>query len=129
MTFDALKRLFWPHTIGALAIIVLVDYLTIVATLVQIVAFAWLMMQLAALPLGFAAAATSVFSERSVYRDLFGYRIVRFFPLLTLGKTFFDHIMSELQPAARPEKELTSELGQDAGPSERRDDQGCPASV
>lgn len=128
MSLETLKRLFWPHATLALGIVVVLDYLTAVAVLIKIAAWAWLLMQLGAFPLGFAAAATTRFG-RGVYAELFGLRIVRFFPLLLAGKQVFDALMVELQPTTGVVEGQDLKTGQDPGPVERVDDESRAPSL
>ncbi len=95
MKYEKLKSLFFPHTVVPLFLLIAIDYVRILGIFVQVFAAAYLMMQLLAFPAGFILCAFNQAKPFAVWKDVFKYRIVLFFPLFGGGKSCWEYLMSE----------------------------------
>lgn len=99
--YQTLKRYLWPHTLGPLAVIILIDYVRLLGTFTQVLLGVYLALQSLALLGGFAAAAAIRLNDGSPWQQLFQYNISKFFPLLEAGRAAFNYLMTE-RPDAQP---------------------------
>lgn len=89
MTYEALKKLFWPHVVLPMALVVALDYVRFVAIFAQIVASAYLVLQLVAFPVGFVMEGIG----RGLELDKI--RLARWLPLLGAGRRAFSYLLLE----------------------------------
>lgn len=95
MTYTRLKSLLWPHTIVPITVVILIDYVRILGTLAQVLAGAYLAVQLLAYGVGFGLGSALHFKAESPWGQLFNLQAARFFPLLGAGRDTFTYLMSE----------------------------------
>lgn len=120
MTYERLKALFWPHITLSLALLILIDYITMIGVIVQLVAGAYLGLHLIAFVVGFIAGAIGHIDSRSAWSDLFNYNIAKFFPLLPAGRDWFAYLMTEREPKDAADDDKDSDRGDDGEPGARR---------
>lgn len=117
MMYEHLKRLLWPHFVLPLALLVVIDYLSLLSGLLYGVAVVYVLTQVAMLIVGFFCGAAWHLGKESGWAEVRKYNIVKAFPMIPLGFSYAEWILSVTDPVpeAKPELEAPAAEPQPAG--------------
>lgn len=136
MNYDSIKKLLWPHFLIPISAIVLIDYIAIIVSLIQIAAIFWLVLQVLSCAVGMWAGGMikcTSGSTQAFWQSFFNYRLATFFPGLVIGKDLISWLLTETEakPSSEPVQEPalveTDEYGTPGNWSEEdvNDEQTC----
>lgn len=94
------KKILWPHTIIPFGVMILIDYVQMVASLVKIAAACWIMVQAFGFAIGFWAGGMVKVSRGQLlefWQSFFNLRIAVALPTIALGRDMIDWLLTDIK--------------------------------